>query len=241
MYQGIKGDNGKHDRLDLANKDQIKQLIEDEGLGNERVIFSNEVTKLNAKGKKQSRILMITSKAIYNMKKKKLNKSQRRVRIRDIGMITLSALSPGFAIHVPSEYDYHFISKQKDEIAEIIQKIYFKETMSKLLIVYSELKHLKDIILTKKLAKFENRNSKHAMQETITSMQNVLQEIDDNQIDDNEEDEMYQKHGIVYSPVVDDEENENGNIAVYQSLVYGNDQLLMQQNNSNHKVLQHSK
>eukprot|EP01084_Bolivina_argentea_P278945 476780_1 len=245
MYQSIKGNNGKYDSLDLANSNEIKELIENEGLANEHIIFSNEIKKLNAKGKKQARILLITNFAIYNLKKKKLNKSQRRVCIWDIGMITLSALSPEFAIHVPSEYDYHFISNQKDEITEILQDIYFKETKSKLLVVYSQLKHLKDIILTKKLAKFESRNSKHAMQQTITDMKDVLKGIDNDQIDENienEEDEMMVKYGIIYSPPIDDddEENEKQNVAVFQSLVYGNDQLLMQQNNT-HKVLQQSR
>eukprot|EP01084_Bolivina_argentea_P280516 479736_1 len=170
------------DLLNLANNDAIQLLIKTEGLGaKERVMFSEKVVKINRKGKKQDRHLMMTNAAIYNLKPKKYQKSKRRVSIRDIGMLTLSAISPEFAIHVPSEYDYHFASKNKDKIAEFLKQLYAEETGGKLLVVYSELRHLKDIILTKKLAKFENRNSKHAIQETITSMKDVLDEIDANQ------------------------------------------------------------
>ena len=155
MAQPAKQEN--MDYLKLSENESIKKLIENEGVGDkEKIIYSEKITKINRKGKKQDRYLMITNKAIYNLKPKKYNKSKRRVTIRDVSMITLSALSPEFAVHVTSEYDYHLCSKSKDKITEVLTDLYKKETMgNKLLVVYSELKHLKDIIVTKKLAKFE--------------------------------------------------------------------------------------
>ena len=155
MAQPAKQEN--MDYLKLSENESIKKLIENEGIGDkEKIIYSEKITKINRKGKKQDRYLMITNKAVYNLKPKKYNKSKRRVALRDLSMITLSALSPEFAVHVTSEYDYHLCSKSKDKITEVLTDLYKKETMgNKLLVVYSELKHLKDIIVTKKLAKFE--------------------------------------------------------------------------------------
>eukprot|EP01083_Nonionella_stella_P016534 46156_1 len=99
------------DLLKLRNIDAIKELIKKEGNGIERVMCSCKVTKINRKGRNQDRYLMITNKAIYNLKPKKYKQSQRRVLISKVGMITLSSLSPEFAIHVTDEYDYHFSSK----------------------------------------------------------------------------------------------------------------------------------
>eukprot|EP00483_Globobulimina_turgida_P012197 UN12219 len=170
------------DTLNLGNEGTIQLLIQTEGLGvKEKVVFSEEIVKINRKGRRQNRYLMLTNYAMYNIKPKQYQKSKRRVAIRDIGMLTLSAISPEFAIHVPSEYDYHYESKNKDKIAELFKRLYAEDTNSKLLVVYSELRHLKDIILTKTLSKFENRNSKHAIKETMISMKDVLEEIDQNQ------------------------------------------------------------
>ena len=151
------------DYLKLSENEAIKKLIENEGLGDkEKIIYTEKITKINRKGKKQDRYLMITNKAIYNLKPKKYNKSKRRVGIPDVSMVTLSAISPEFAVHVTSEYDYHFCSKSKDKICEVLTDLYKKETTgNKLLVVYSELKHLKDIIITKKLAKFEVYDNKY--------------------------------------------------------------------------------
>eukprot|EP01083_Nonionella_stella_P046851 125467_1 len=177
------------DNLNLGNNEKIQQLLLNEGIGSdENVVFSQKVCKINRKGKKQDRYLMITQSAIYNIKPKKYTQSKRRVAMGDIGMLTLSAISPEFAIHVPNEYDYHFASKSKDKIADVLAQLYAQETKGKLLIVFSELRHLKDLIVTKKLAKYEQKRSKHVMQETMESVTDVLQEIDDNKYRESDSD-----------------------------------------------------
>ena len=143
------------DALGLAQDKDIQTLIKEEGVGNEVLILSEKVIKINRKGKKQNRYLMITDKGIYNLKPKKYQDSQRRVSIKLVGMITLSTQGPEFAIHVPSEYDYHFASKNSSIIAETLRDLYSKQMDKPLLVVVSDLKHLKPLILTKKMAKFE--------------------------------------------------------------------------------------
>jgi len=175
-YQAVKEQEMKNleldnmDALNLGNNDDIKQLIKVEGLQNEKVVFSDKISKVNAKGKKQDRYLMITDKAVYNLKPKKYKESQRRVPIERIGMMTLSSSSPEFAIHVTQEYDYHFISKKNQEkIAEVLQYLYHQETDKKMLIVYSPLQSLKDVIVTKKLAKYEDENIKMGMEIAVSN------------------------------------------------------------------------
>lgn len=144
-----------YDKLNLKDNEDIKAMLAAEGDKNETVVYSEKLVKINRKGKKQDRVLLLTDKAVYNLKPNKYKESLRRVDLKHIGMLTLSQTSPEFAIHVPTEYDYHLASKNKDVIADLLKELFFNDTKSNLLIIESELKHLKDIILTKKLAKFE--------------------------------------------------------------------------------------
>merc|ERR1712154_396617 len=68
----------------------------------------------------------------------------------------------------------------------LLQKLYLRETMSKLIVLYSELRHLKDVVLTKRLSKFESTNSKHMMQQTISSIKGIFKELDENEINQNQ-------------------------------------------------------
>ena len=59
----------------------------------------------------QERIIAISNEAIYNIKKLKV---MRKIPIFKIGGISKTT-TPGkyeFTIHVPSEYDYRFISER---------------------------------------------------------------------------------------------------------------------------------
>lgn len=63
------------------------------------------------KKKSQERILLITDKAIYNIKKKEL---KRRFELNNIIGITISPSTNEFVIHGgEAEYDYHYLSKDK--------------------------------------------------------------------------------------------------------------------------------
>ena len=62
----------------------------------------------------QERTLAITDKAIYNIHKKQI---KRCIRIETIGgmskCVPPSKNTDEFTIHVPKEYDYRFVSKDK--------------------------------------------------------------------------------------------------------------------------------
>merc|ERR1712228_434047 len=197
------------DILGMGLDKDIQKLIKEEGVGKEAIILSEKVTKINRKGKNQNRYLMITDKGIYNLKPKKYQDSQRRVSTKLVGMVTLSTTSPEFAIHVPSEYDYHFASKKSKIIAQTVKDLYDKQMDKPLLVVNSELKHLKPLILTKKMAKFENDGAKHAHQQTIHAFSDLEQEQNEEelieQILDSQEDSIDQ---YLFSPDVSDEEND---------------------------------
>ncbi|ETO34540.1 hypothetical protein RFI_02556 [Reticulomyxa filosa] len=137
----------KHDILGIEHSSQLLSLFKKEGEENEYLILSEKLIKINRKGKKQERVLIITNKAIYNTKIGKYNKSQRRIQITDLAMITVSTTSHEFVLHVPSEYDYHLCSSNSAAIVEKLTKLYNKQTNAELLIVKSDLQHLKDVKL----------------------------------------------------------------------------------------------
>jgi hypothetical protein len=59
--------------------------------------------QINKRGVVQRRVLLITDKAIYNMKPKSLDKCQRRIGIEKLGSISSSQTSNEFVLHIPTE------------------------------------------------------------------------------------------------------------------------------------------
>jgi len=177
-----------YDKAHLATNKDIAVMLKTEGVDGEQVVYSEKLVKINRKGKKQERILLLTTKAVYNLKPKAYKISQRRVELKDIGMITMSAGGPEFAIHVPQEYDYHLASKNKKVISEIISELFLQETKTELLIVESELKHLRDIVLTKKLAKFEQQHDKDNHLKAHKNLMGGYSDADDDENDNDNND-----------------------------------------------------
>jgi hypothetical protein len=93
----------------------------------ETLIFSDKIKKINMYAWVQDRILAITNEKIYNIKKQKV---KRMILIHKVGGITKTLISgkTEFIIHVPSEYDYRFVSDRREEIIDIL-KYRFVETM----------------------------------------------------------------------------------------------------------------
>ena len=108
------------DLLKVMENKQLKSLL----THNEELFLSCKISKFNPYNWLQERNLIITSQAIYNLKK---NDLQRKILISSIGTITRSGHkeSTEFVIHVPSEYDYRYSSQNKEEIIEIIKTSYF--------------------------------------------------------------------------------------------------------------------
>ncbi|ETO23989.1 hypothetical protein RFI_13168 [Reticulomyxa filosa] len=76
----------------------------------EHVILSVKLNKINKRGKSQQRVLLLTNKAVYNLKPKDYSKCQRRIEIAKLVSISSSTKSSEFALHVPEEYDYRYRS-----------------------------------------------------------------------------------------------------------------------------------
>ncbi|MCQ2971670.1 MAG: protein kinase [archaeon] len=74
--------------------------------------------------------MVITDKAIYNLKK---NSLKRRIDIKVMKGITLTKASDEFVIHCMDEdYDYQYISPKKKTIVEILAKYYYNLTNTEL-------------------------------------------------------------------------------------------------------------
>ena len=88
----MEGNQIEYDFLKFAQDYSIKSNITRE----EEIQFSDTVQKINKNGWKQSRNLLLTNKAIYNLKKKDL---KRRIDYKAVRGITLSKITDEFIIH----------------------------------------------------------------------------------------------------------------------------------------------
>eukprot|EP01084_Bolivina_argentea_P228961 386570_1 len=115
----------EHDYLNLANNKKILKMLHKYGNNHpmvEQIILSTKLKKINRKGKSQKRILLITDKAIYNIKPNKLNTCQRRITLETVASIT-SSKTHEFTIHIPSEYDYRYKSINATQKEHIITQL----------------------------------------------------------------------------------------------------------------------
>lgn len=97
----------EYDFLNFSKDHYIKTNVTKDEL----IEFSDKIYKINKFGFKQERNIIITDKAIYNLKKTSL---KRRIDLKWIKGITLSKSSDEFVIHCnDEEYDYQYISAKK--------------------------------------------------------------------------------------------------------------------------------
>ena len=121
-------------------------------------VFFRKVATFLAKYTKTNKIVCVCVCVIsYNIAdKKKEYVVKRRIPLKSIEMITVSKTSPEFAIHVPSEYDYRYASaKNKMVIAEMISERVINNYNQPCAIAETELKTLKDVVISKKLSKID--------------------------------------------------------------------------------------
>lgn len=89
----------------------------------EKIEFSDTIIKINKYGFKQNRNIIITDKAVYNLKKTSL---RRRIDLKSIKGITLSKTCNEFVIHCKDEeYDYQYVSAKKKDYSRNISKRLF--------------------------------------------------------------------------------------------------------------------
>ena len=114
----MEGKQSEYDFLNLSKNYTIKNNV----TRDEEIQLSDKITKINNRGWKQERYILITDKAIYNLKKLNL---KRRIDFKTIMGITINQATNEFVIHCNDiDYDYHYISNRLKIILEIISKFY---------------------------------------------------------------------------------------------------------------------
>ena len=148
----MEGKQSEYDFLNLSKNYNIKNNITRE----EEIQFSDKILKINKHNWKQERNIIITDKAIYNLKKFIL---KRRIDFKTVIGITLSKVSDEFVIHCNDiDYDYHYISPRKKMVVEIIAKNYQIINEEELKLFELPLKSLTTFVTTKK-EKEKQKNS----------------------------------------------------------------------------------
>ena len=139
-----------HDLLNIKQENMILDVLK-----NEKVYYSNVITKINHYGLSQERSIILTDVALYNMKKKEL---KRRIPYKEILGITFSNITNEFVIHGNnSQYDYHYNSQDKNLIISLIIFFYDEENSSQIKICEVPEKSLKNFV-TRKKEKQKDRN-----------------------------------------------------------------------------------
>jgi len=155
----------KGDRLSLNGNSAVQKMLQKNALSGktpEAVTFSDFVIKINRREKEQTRVMLITNRAIYNLLPNNYGKCKRRIDIDKLVAITASKTSDEFVIHIPDEYDYRFKSGKKDKICETLVILYKdvmkdKDPKLKLPVTYIDSADLKDMAITKAMARLQTR------------------------------------------------------------------------------------
>lgn len=95
-------------------------------------MLSTLVIKFNKRDKRQERILLITTKAVYNISNQSALMSlitspvKRKIDIKKIYAVTISEMSGEFVFHVQDEYDYRYSSpERRDRILQMVCRAYY--------------------------------------------------------------------------------------------------------------------
>ena len=132
-----------YDLLSWADESNIKKLIE-----NEKIYYSDFISKISRFGLNQERIILLTEKNLYYMKNKSIN---LKIPYSQILGITLSKTSNEFILHFKSEdQDYFFTSKNRNLLICQLSKLYNSTTSKVLKLCEVDQKNMKQYIATKK-------------------------------------------------------------------------------------------
>ena len=105
------------------------KCMKDIFLNNEELLFSNSITKIK-KNTAEDRVIVISNKFVYNLKGKKY---RSKIDIRNITGITVSKVSDEFVIHTCEiEYDFHYHSEKRPLIIEILARVLYFLSRTKL-------------------------------------------------------------------------------------------------------------
>lgn len=146
------------DMLELRGNRDVNKMLAKNGNSSETILFSADVVKFNKRHKAQPRVVMVTDRAVYNLKPKGYS-CQRRVDIANITSLTVSSTSDEFVVHVPDEYDYRLASAYKDDFVEVLRKAHNVRTGSKMKVQYVVDDNLDVVVVTKEQRKNMTRES----------------------------------------------------------------------------------
>ena len=132
-----------HDFLNIKEDNIILSLLK-----NEKVYYSDVITKINHYGLSQERSIILTDTALYNMKKKEM---KRRIPYKEILGISYSSISNEFVVHGnKSQYDYHYNSQDKNLIISLIIFFYDEQNNSQIKLCQISEKSLKNFVTSKR-------------------------------------------------------------------------------------------
>lgn len=132
-----------YDTLGWEEDKDIKKIIQEE-----KIIYSDYIIKTTNSFINRDRIILLTDKHLYNMKKKELS---RKTKYEEIIGITYSKTSNEMAIHVKNdENDYGYSSPDRGLIISLIIKLYQNNTGKKLKLCAVDAGNLKNYITSKK-------------------------------------------------------------------------------------------
>ena len=155
----MEGKQSEYDFLNLSKNYTLKNNITRE----EDIQFSDKIYKINKYNWKQERNIIITDKAIYNLKGLTL---KRRIDFKTIIGITILKNSDEMVIHCSDiDYDYYYISKRLKTIIEIIAKNYQ--------IINEEELKLYELTSIKSLSTFVTTKKEKEKQKNTTRMPNT--------------------------------------------------------------------
>ena len=193
------------DNLNWANDKEILSI-----LNGEKLYFSGMITKINHYGMSQERSIILTDKALYNMKKKSL---RRKISYNDIRGITYSKLTYEFVVHGnDDEYDYQYIHQERNLIICFIAIFYQQVAFKPIQLCEVEEKTLKNFVTQKKEKKKDNSFSKMDLKyliDTADFINQNLKEVSSNtQVDAKEEKKrkntLFSRHKTIKSVELDD-------------------------------------
>lgn len=98
----------KHDNLQIGDTPDICKNFDKD----EVVLFSLQAVKINQRNWKQTRSIVITNKGMYNFNGKSMRRFVESHKIR--GCI-YSSKSYELIVHIPTEFDYHYIVSEHME------------------------------------------------------------------------------------------------------------------------------
>ena len=163
---------------DIFNWSEDKDILKI--IKGEKIYFTDYITKINHYGMSQERSIILTDKALYNMKKKEL---RRQIPYSLFRGITYSKLTFEFVVHGnDDEYDYEFISSSRDLIICLIAVFYQINNFKPLKICEVQEKSLKNFVTGKKEKKkdcsFSRMDEKYLI-DTGDFINKYLKEISD--------------------------------------------------------------